>query len=70
MCEKTAEVEVEVRWEPEWNCPKCNGTTYRYEEREDWHDNGEVISVVCHHADPSDETGERECGHQYEVSLI
>lgn len=60
---------VIAEYDPHWNCPKCGELTQNCDEAEDWSNNGDSISVVCHHADPSDEEGERECGHQYIVDL-
>lgn len=60
---------VIAEWEPHWDCPKCGELTERSDEAGDWYDNGDHISVVCHHVDPNDEDGERECGHQYTVDL-
>lgn len=60
---------VIAEWDPSWKCPKCGELTEGCDEADDWYNNGDRISVVCHHADPSDEAGERECGHRYTVDL-
>lgn len=60
---------VIAEYDPHWDCPKCGELTQNCDEADDWCNNGDSISVVCHHADPSDEEGERECGHRYTVDL-
>ena len=60
---------VVAEFDPRWDCPKCGELTQMCDEAQDWVDDGDSLTVICHHVDLDDEDGERECLHKYRVDL-